>query len=116
MDVFPYQRNKNGAAAAPRNRLLDLLRKYKPFSTAGPWLFDVLVHATLVGSQRTTALSLDRHPPALYLAPDLGKFRVLDWRAYEALFEAGYVSAKRELDSGAIPRGLWEGHLEDSAA
>ncbi len=115
VDVFPYQRNKGAAAVGPRKRLLDLLRKYKPFSTAGPWLFDVLVHATLVGSQRTTALSLERHPPALYLAPDLGRYRVLDWRAYEALFEAGYISAKRELESGAIPRGLWEGHLDDSA-
>lgn len=112
VDVFPYRRNGGEAAVSPRKRLLDLLRKYKPFSTAGPWLFDVLVHATLVGSQRTTALSLERHPPALYLAPDLGRYRVLDWRAYEALFEAGYVSAKRALDSGAIPRGLWEGPLD----
>ena len=112
VDVFPYRRNGGEAAVSPRKRLLNLLRKYKPFSTAGPWLFDVLVHATLVGSQRTTALSLERHPPALYLAPDLGRYRVLDWRAYEALFEAGYVSAKRALDSGAIPRGLWEGPLD----
>jgi predicted acylesterase/phospholipase RssA len=116
VDVFSYKRNKGGggAAAGPRERLLHLLRKYKPFSTAGPWLFDVLVHATLVGSQHTTAQSLERHPPALYLAPDLGNHRVLDWRAYEALFEAGYVSAKRALESGAISRSLWEGHLDDS--
>jgi hypothetical protein len=63
-----------------------------------------------------TAQSLSSHPPALHLVPDLAKFRVLDWRAYEALFQAGYASAKHELEAGRLPRSLWEGRLEDTAS
>jgi predicted acylesterase/phospholipase RssA len=108
VDVFPYQRKKEQPSNG-RERLFAFLKKYRLFSPAGPWLFDVLMHATLAGSQRTTALSLKRYPPALYLAPDVGTYRVLDWRAHEALFDAGYACAKRALDSGALPRSLWEG-------
>jgi predicted acylesterase/phospholipase RssA len=111
VDVFPYQRHKRSPNGGRRGRLADLLRKLKPLAHGGVWLFDTLVHATLAGSQRTTELSLSRHPPALYLAPDLTKFRVLDWRAYEALFRAGYDCAKREIEAGALPRTLFEGPL-----
>jgi predicted acylesterase/phospholipase RssA len=116
VDVYPYNRPKNEGKGRSHKRLVDRLAEFKPFSHKGPWLFDVLVHATLVGSQHMTAMSLSSHPPALHLVPDLAKFRVLDWRAYEALFQAGYVSAKHELEAGRLPRSLWEGRLEDTAS
>jgi predicted acylesterase/phospholipase RssA/CRP-like cAMP-binding protein len=116
VDVFPYQRRKGHTGDRPRGRLAGLLEKLKPLAHGGVWLFDTLVHATLAGSQRTTAMSLGRHPPALYLAPELAKFRVLDWRAHEALFEAGRACARREIEAGALPRRLWEGPLERSAS
>jgi len=115
VDVYPYNRPKNEGRGRSHKRLVDRLAEFKPFSHKGPWLFDVLVHATLVGSQHMTALSLSSHPPALHLVPDLAKFRVLDWGAYEALFQAGYASAKQELEAGRLPRALWEGRLEDTA-
>jgi predicted acylesterase/phospholipase RssA len=116
VDVFPYQRHKKHAGSRPRGRLANLLDRLKPLAHGGVWLFDTLVHATLAGSQRTTAMSLSRHPPALYLAPELAKFRVLDFRAYEALYEAGYACARRAIESGGLPRTLWEGPLESSAS
>jgi predicted acylesterase/phospholipase RssA len=115
VDVFPYQRNHRREAGDFRwRRVADLASKL--FSRAGPWIFDVLVHATLAGSQRTTEQSLTRHPPALYLTPELTRYRLLDWRAHEALFRAGYTTAKREIESGALPRRLWEGHIEGPAS
>jgi NTE family protein len=108
VDVFPYERQKHEAGNR-RKPLIERLTRLIPFSHCGPWLFETLVHATLVGSQRTTTASLSRHPPALYLAPDLSRFHLLDWRSYEALFEAGYACAKREIESGAFPRSLWDG-------
>ena len=116
VDVYPYHPPKDEDEGRSRKRLLGRLAEFKPFSHKGPWLFDVLVHATLVGSQRMTALSLSSHPPALHLVPDLAKFRVLDWGAYEALFQAGYASAKHALEAGRLPRALWEGRLVDTAS
>ena len=72
-------------------------------------IFDILMHATLVGSQHATEMSLSRNRLALYLEPQLSRFGLLDWRAYESLFQAGYACARRELESGALPRSLWEG-------
>jgi hypothetical protein len=83
---------------------------------AGPHLFDILMHATFAGSEFRTARSLSTHPPALYLEPSLAHFGILDWRSYEALYRAGYDLAKRELESGKLPRPLWEGLLQDIAA
>ena len=115
VDVYPYDRNhKDDGEGRSCKRFIDLMRKFKPFAHKGPWLFDVLVHATLVGSQHTTMLSLSNHPPALYLVPELAKFRILEWGAYEALFQAGYSSTKRALEAGGLPRGLWEGRLDTS--
>jgi predicted acylesterase/phospholipase RssA/CRP-like cAMP-binding protein len=116
VDVYPYERHKEDGERRPRKRLVELLARFKPFSYKGPWLFDVLMHATLVGSQYTTTLSLSSHPPALYLVPELEKFRVLDWGAYEPIFQAGYASAKRAIEAGGLPRTLWEGRLEDTAS
>jgi NTE family protein len=113
VDVYPYHRNGEGR---PRQRFVDALRRFKPFAHKGPWLFDVLVHATLAGSQNATTLSLSSHPPALYLVPELTKFRVLEWRAYEAIFQAGYTAAKRKIEEGGLPRALWEARLEDASA
>jgi hypothetical protein len=70
----------------------------------------------MVGSERVTAMSLASHPPALHLVPPLGRFGVLEWREYEALYQAGYTFAKRELDAGKLSRPLWEGQMEDIAA
>jgi hypothetical protein len=74
------------------------------------------MHATFVGSEFRTERSLSMHPPALYLVPSLAPFGILDWRAYEALYRAGYDHAKRALESGKLPRTLWEGLLDDVAA
>jgi predicted acylesterase/phospholipase RssA len=115
VDVFPFQRQKREAEER-RKSLVDRLKRLILFAQGGLPLFDIIVHATLVGSQRTTAASLSRHPPALYLAPDLSKFHLLEWRSYEGLFEAGYASARREIESGALPRSLWEGRIEGQVA
>jgi predicted acylesterase/phospholipase RssA len=86
-----------------------------PFAKIRLPLFDTLTRATFVGSQLATDQSLARHPPALYLAPQVARYRILDWGAYEALFEAGYACAKRELAAGSLPRSCWEGRLFDPA-
>ena len=99
VDVYPYERHKEDGERRPRKRLVELLARLKPFSYKGPWLFDVLMHATLVGSQYTTTVSLSSHPPALYLVPELEKFRVLDWRAYEADLPGG-VRQRQARDRG----------------
>jgi hypothetical protein len=78
-------------------------------------IFEVLMHATLAGSQHTTMHALATHPPALHLVPDLGSFGLLDWRAYDAMFQAGYACAKRELDAGGLSRRLWEGRIATAA-
>ena len=112
VDVFPYRRshpNEPKQAAG----LLRLLRR--PM-VAGPRIFDILMHATFAGSEYRTDRSLVRHPPALHLAPSLTRFGILDWRAYEGLYRAGYDHAKQQLESGKLPRKLWEGLLDDVAA
>jgi predicted acylesterase/phospholipase RssA/CRP-like cAMP-binding protein len=114
VDVFSNQRREEGRGHGSRRGLFERLRGLRPSSTMRPWLFEVLMHATLASSQHATQQSLSSHPPALYLVPDLARFRVLDWRAYEALFQAGYTSAKRALEAGELPRSLWEGRIEDS--
>jgi predicted acylesterase/phospholipase RssA len=120
VDVFPYQRHQGPRTNGTwRERtvqgLVGALRKLKSRPISGPLLFEVLMHATLAGSQHTTMHALSTHPPALHLVPDLGSFGLLDWRAYEAIFQAGYDCAKRELDAGALPRGLWEGRIVTDA-
>ena len=116
VNVFPYLRGRDDTNGVHQGGLLGgLLKKLKPVADMGPPLFDVMMRATFVGSQRTTEMSLSAHPPALYLVPDVSKFRILDWRAYEAIFRAGYDCAKRELDAGALPRALWAGSLDVAA-
>jgi predicted acylesterase/phospholipase RssA/CRP-like cAMP-binding protein len=112
VEVFPYRsshRNKPRPAPGP-------LRNLPGPALAGPHVFDVVMHATFAGSEFRTAQSLSRHPPALHLVPSLTRFGILDWRAYEGLYRAGYEAAKRELESGRLPRTLWEGPIEDLAA
>jgi predicted acylesterase/phospholipase RssA len=108
VEVFPYRRRREQTERRARRRF-DLLERFRQWAKSKPFVFDVLMHATLVGSQHTTELALSEHRLALHLEPQLARFGILDWRAYEALFEAGYVCAKRELDAGALPRSLWEG-------
>jgi NTE family protein len=116
VDAFPYKRPREDAEVGSRRWLADLLGRLKPFSYRGPWLFEILMNATLASGQYTTARSLSRHPPALYLVPELANVGVLQWRAYEELFQTGYTSAKRAIEAGGLPRSLWEGHIEDSAS
>jgi predicted acylesterase/phospholipase RssA/CRP-like cAMP-binding protein len=108
VDVFPYRRRREETERHARRRF-DLREKFKQWAKSRPYLFDVLMHATLVGSQHSTEVALSEHRLALYLEPELERFRILDWRAYESLFQAGYVCAKRALDAGALQRSLWEG-------
>jgi predicted acylesterase/phospholipase RssA/CRP-like cAMP-binding protein len=112
VDVFPYRsshRNKPRPAQGPLGFL--------PTPTfVGPNVFDILMHATFVGSEYRTDRSLSRYPPALHLAPSLTRFGILDWGAYEGLYRAGYDLAKQELASGKLPRTLWEGSIEGFAA
>jgi predicted acylesterase/phospholipase RssA/CRP-like cAMP-binding protein len=112
VDVFPH-RYSDRRKPRPATGLSRLLH---PSAFVGPSLFEILMHATFAGSEYRTERSLSRHPPALHLAPSLARFGILDWRAYEALYRAGYDLAKQELESGKLPRTLWEGLLEDVAA
>jgi predicted acylesterase/phospholipase RssA len=113
VDVFPYERP--GRAGA-QNLLSYVLDWFRPGANADTPLFDTLMRATLTGSQRTTLEARAHHPPALYLTPRLEPFRVLDWRAHEAIFREGYDCARREIDTGALPRSLWEGPFEYAAS
>lgn len=110
VDVFAYDRPPPEPSKGP---VRNLLRRLAPLADEEARLFDTLLHSTLVGSRHTTLEALATHPPALHLVPDLSKFRALEWRAYDALFDAGYTCARRALDAGALPRGLWEGRIED---
>jgi predicted acylesterase/phospholipase RssA/CRP-like cAMP-binding protein len=112
VDVLPHHRSDRSRSGLATGLLRHLRRR----AFLGPRLFEILMHATFAGSEFRTAQSLSRHPPALYLVPSLARFGILDWRDYEALYQAGYDLAKQELESGKLPRTLWEGPLEDRAA
>jgi NTE family protein len=112
VNVFPYRR-PDGANGKKKSERRGFLKRMKPLAEAMPPLFDVLMRSTFVGSQHAVETFLAQHPPALYLVPEIAKFRILDWGAYEALFEAGYLCARRHLDAGELPRTLWEGHIEE---
>jgi predicted acylesterase/phospholipase RssA/CRP-like cAMP-binding protein len=112
VNVFPYLRHNGDNGGHKQEGFLDGLRaRLKPLTLP---LFDILMRSTFVGSQSVIEMSLSTHPPALYLMPDVEKFRILDWRAYQAIFRAGYDCAKRELDAGAFPRALWDGRVEQA--
>jgi NTE family protein len=113
VDVFPYERPREKPSEGPLGRIRRYLGRLRSPADVRPPLFDILTRSTFVGSQRATERSLTHHPPALYLVPDLGRFGILEWGAYEALFQAGYECARRSLDAGALPRSLWEGRVED---
>jgi predicted acylesterase/phospholipase RssA/CRP-like cAMP-binding protein len=116
VDVFPYQRHKSEKtrelAEGLSARVVEWL---KPSRDLGPPLFDILMQSSLLGSQRTNELSRAHHPPALYLTPQLDRFRILGWHAYEQLFQAGYDCARREIDADRLPRALWEGRVQETA-
>jgi predicted acylesterase/phospholipase RssA/CRP-like cAMP-binding protein len=117
VDVFPYRRQADEMPGNPLQRVTRFLRWLKPFSQPGPpdapRLFDILMRSTLLGSQHATELSLSRHPPALYLVPDIVNRKMLDWGDYESLFRAGYECARDALKAGKFPSALWEGRIED---
>jgi predicted acylesterase/phospholipase RssA/CRP-like cAMP-binding protein len=108
VDVWPYRCSK-GHATRPATGMLRGLRR---LGLVSPNVFDILAHATFAGSEFRTERSLASNPPALYLVPPLERHRLLDWRAYEALYRAGYDAARQELGAGKLPRSLWEGGLE----
>jgi predicted acylesterase/phospholipase RssA len=112
VDVFPYRSSERNKPKAPPG----LLRRLRPPAFVGPRIFDILMHATFVGSEFRTERSLSSHPPALHLVPSLSRFGILDWRAFESLYQAGYDSARQALEEGKLPRTLWEGLLDDLAA
>jgi predicted acylesterase/phospholipase RssA/CRP-like cAMP-binding protein len=115
VDVFPYQRmnrTNDGKGKTVVARVAELLRRIKPSLEGGTPIADILVRATLSGSQHNVETARLRNPPSLYLTPDLSKFYVLGWREYEALYQAGYECAMAELEAGRLPRSLWEGPLE----
>jgi predicted acylesterase/phospholipase RssA len=128
VNVFPYrhdEQKKNGAGhdgqtssrVGPLDRVRDLRgRMRSKLKLVEVPLFDTLVRASFVGSQHADEASLSAHPPALYLAPDVTKLRILDWRSYDAFFRIGYECAKRSLDAGALPRSLWEGPVVRESA
>jgi predicted acylesterase/phospholipase RssA/CRP-like cAMP-binding protein len=113
VDVFPYERERRDGDVGSSGKLRGWLRHIKPLAKVELPLFDTLMRSTFVGSQRTTEIALTSRPPALRLVPPLTHFGILDWRAYDAIFEAGYTSARRALEEGALPRALWEGRIED---
>lgn len=108
VDVFPYERQRPGPHALPKRR--GFFGRLVPLPEVP--MLDTLTRSTIVGSQRTTETSLSSHPPALRLVPDLSDFGILHWGAYEAIYQAGYECARRELQAGALPRALWAGRIE----
>jgi predicted acylesterase/phospholipase RssA/CRP-like cAMP-binding protein len=113
VNVFDPQGRKGAQNGHQEGLLSALLRWVNPFANLRVPLFDTLTRSTFVGSQHATVESLARHPPALYLSPDVTSHRILEWGAYDALFQAGYTCAKRELATGALPRSSWEGRLDE---
>jgi predicted acylesterase/phospholipase RssA len=117
VDVLPYERVERGHDGHGKNavaRLAELLRRLKPSLEGGTPLADILVRATFSGSQHTVDAARLRHPPSLYLTPELSSFYMLGWREYEGLFRAGYECAMAELEAGKLPRSHWEGPLEEA--
>jgi predicted acylesterase/phospholipase RssA len=113
VDVFPHGYSDRREPRPPATGLSRLLR---PPAVVGPRIFEILMHATFAGSDYRTERSLSKHPPALHVVPALSRFGILDWRAFEGIYRAGYEGAKKELESGKLPRTLWEGLLQDVAA
>ena len=111
VDVFPHR----GASHCEQGPAASLLRRLHVPAIVGPRLFEILAHATFAGSELRTRGSLAKHPPALHLVPSLERFGILEWHRYEALFRAGYDIARQELESGRLPRRLWEGFVDDVA-
>ena len=113
VDVFPYRRAE-GTNGNSVNHRRGFFRRLKPLAEQMPPLFDIMVRSTFVGSQHAVEGFLSSHPPALYLAPEVAKFGILEWGAYEALFQAGYACARRHLEAGALSPSLWEGPIQDA--
>jgi NTE family protein len=114
VDVSPHQRQpKEAGAPSPSGGSTGLWRRLVQLAQVP--LLDTLMRSTMIGSQHTVEMSLARHPPALRLIPPLRHFAMLDWGGYEAIYQAGYACARRELEAGALPRSLWEGRIEDQA-
>lgn len=111
VDVMPYPRSRDGVSGRTQSLRGRLSRRLRPLAEGATPLFDILMRSTFVASQRATETSLRSHPPALCLSPQLTKFGLLQWRACDALFDAGYACARRELESGTFPRSLWEGRV-----
>jgi predicted acylesterase/phospholipase RssA/CRP-like cAMP-binding protein len=97
VDVFPYGdpsfTEPSGRIAAALRRLRTALRG----EPASPPLFDILVRATLVGSKVRQEVAMARAETIVYLEPPVARFGALQWRAHEALFEAGYRYAGEQL-------------------
>jgi len=97
VDVFPYG---DPGFVRPSGRLAGLIRRLRTRvrgEPASPPLFDILVRSTLVGSKFRQQVAMSRAEQIVYLEPPVAAFGALQWRAYRALFDAGYRYAVSEL-------------------
>jgi len=97
VDVFPYG---DPGFVRPSGRLAGLIRRLRTRvrgEPASPPLFDILVRSTLVGSKFRQQMAMSRAEQIVYLEPPVAAFGALQWRAYRALFDAGYRYAISEL-------------------
>jgi predicted acylesterase/phospholipase RssA/CRP-like cAMP-binding protein len=84
-------------------RLVDFARWLNPLraraTAGGPEIFEILLRSSLVGSQRATLASLARGDASLYLPLPVARFGVLEWGAYDDLYQVGYTVASERLAS-----------------
>lgn len=98
-ETAPEQRRERGGL----RRWLGREREGAAPADGGPGIFEVLVRSTMVGSAHTTQAALARGDASLVLSLPVTQFRMLDWRAHDELFEAGYRYARQQLASWQPP-------------
>jgi predicted acylesterase/phospholipase RssA len=97
VDVFPYG---DPGFERPSGRITGLIRGLRTRARgepASPPLFDILMRSTLVGSKVRQRGALSSTERIIYLEPPVASFGVLQWRAQEALIEAGRRYATEAL-------------------
>jgi predicted acylesterase/phospholipase RssA/CRP-like cAMP-binding protein len=98
VDVFPYGDPSFQQPSGRLARWLRALRTRLRGEPASPPLFDILVRSTLVGSKvRQEEVALTRAAEIVYLEPPVARFGALQWRAHQAIYDAGYRYAAVEL-------------------
>jgi NTE family protein/lysophospholipid hydrolase len=105
VDVFPYG---DPGFQQPSNRVTRWLRALRTRvrgEPASPPLFDILVRSTLLGSKFRQEEAIGRIGQVIYLEPPVAAFGVLQWRAHQALIDAGYRYARARLAGHELARG-----------